>query len=624
MRPAKSATLCLCVAAGVLAAFLPTRAASGDDGLVVREITTIRMLEDGRIERSETRAIKPYTEIVNSRGAFDPTLTWNDAEQTLEVTEAYTIMADGTRVEPAENSFVPNTDFGLAWAPDFARVRQQTVVQIGIEPGATAVLSYVVTDREPREQPLWGEADFHSWLPIAGREVTFELPDRVRLRYAGVGCTLQPEITRADGVTRYSFRLESIPAVNVAERSHAQPAGCRLVYSTAAGWEEVYGTLVDSLTASTTTTPDLADKARELAGGALLVEDRVATLHGFVLEGLRTLRLPAEVSDVPPRPAARVLETSAGTPVEKAALLAAMLRAVDVEADIAFACTYACHPAPGVPAPVAFDRPWVVIRGGGEHELWIDPTRALDAASVRDVEGHAVMRPLAAGHDAFPPAVVDSPAAHGSRLSGTLTLAPAEDGEGVTLSGTVDAELRGRYQRHPVLSLEKDRAGQLGSQVAAALGGATVDSSVLGTHSRDRLAARVTLSHGHLERVAPGLYRLELPRAPGGVTSGTLGLHRQQRTLPLSLGGPVDESVRMTLTLGEKLELTARPKPVEIRNGVGTLTRTVTLDDRVLTVETTLTIGTSCVAPEDYANLRSLLSALEAQGASQLLVRDTR
>jgi hypothetical protein len=589
------------------------------DGLVVRQRTHVTVLPDGRVQRREDRAVKIFTDYLNRRGEFDPTLTWNDERERLEVLEARTYMADGTAVDPEPNSFVPNTPRVLAWAPDYAHIRQQTIVQVGVEIGSTSVLSYEVEDREPPDHPLWGSWDLFSYMPIREREIVVELPQDRRLRHAAVGCQLQPEVERNGGATRYVFRHAQPTPLPLREAGHPVPAGCRVVVSTASGWDEVRGFLRGRIQPALADAPALTEEAERLTEGALFEEERIDKLHAFVRTGIRTLDLPLETFAFEVRPATRVLETSTGHPLEKAVLLAGLLRGVGLDAEVALVSSYRCRPVPGVPAPHPFDEPWVVV-GKGSESRWLDPLRDESQARRAHLDGRSVLRLGSNVQDAAPPETLATGTLHHARLSAKLALAP-EEPEGLALSGHVDLDLRGRYHPAAGFSAESDPAAATAATVARSLAGSDVAEVVVGRLSDGRLAARVELAGGSLEKAGPDLYRLDLPAVPGGLTGEPLQLHREQRTFPLRLAGPVQETVRCVVELPEEVEVAHLPEPVAVESGIGSLQRTVVRDGPELRIDWKLTVGQTCVEPTAYAELRELVAAAEALGARTVLLR---
>jgi hypothetical protein len=589
------------------------------DGLVLREATRLEVLPDGRVKRHEERAVKILTDYLNRRGEFDPTLTWNDARQKLEVLEARTYMADGTIVEPEANSFVPNTPRVLAWAPDYAHIRQQTIVQVGVEIGSTSVLAYEVEQREPAGHPLWGSMDLFSYMPVLEREVVVELPQDQRLRHAAVGCRLQPEVDRGSGVTRYVFRHSQPAPLNLREARHPDPAGCRLVISTADGWGDVREFLRGRIEPALTADETLAAKAEELTEGALFEEETIGKLHAFVRDGIRTLGLPLETFAYEVRPASRVLETSAGHPLEKAVLLAALIRAAGLEADVALVDSYRCRPVPGVPAPQSFDEPWVVT-GRGDERRWLDPLRSPSAARRVDLDGSTVLELGTGVPSDAPPAVLPGTGEHLALLAASLELAPGEGGV-LSLSGHLDVDLRGRYHPAAGFSADANPAAGTASALASSLAGSRAEQVTVGRLSDTRLAARIVLAGGTLEQQAPGLYRLELPRVPGGLEGAPLELHREERTLALRLPGPVREAMRVVLTLPEGAEVVHAPSPVTVEGESGSLRRTVSLEGRELSLARELDVDRVCVPPEAYGGLRELMTAAEAPGTGAVLIR---
>jgi hypothetical protein len=274
---------------------------------------------------------------------------------------------------------------------------------------------------------------------------------------------------------------------------------------------------------------------------------------------------------------------------------------------------------PGVPAPQSFDEPWVVT-GRGDERRWLDPLRSPSAARRVDLDGSTVLELGTGVPSDAPPAVLPGTGEHLALLAASLELAPGEGGV-LSLSGHLDVDLRGRYHPAAGFSADANPAAGTASALASSLAGSRAEQVTVGRLSDTRLAARIVLAGGTLEQQAPGLYRLELPRVPGGLEGAPLELHREERTLALRLPGPVREAMRVVLTLPEGAEVVHAPSPVTVEGESGSLRRTVSLEGRELSLARELDVDRVCVPPEAYGGLRELMTAAEAPGTGAVLIR---
>ncbi len=586
-----------------------------EDGLLVRRHLRFALDATGRVTRREETAVKMLQDWVSRHGLLDPRIDWNDARAEMRVVEARTYMADGTVVEARENSLVPNTAPPLEWAVSYSHMRQMVVAHVGAEHGSTSVLAYEVADRGPSGVPLWGVVDLARELPVLDDRIEIEVPGDVRVRWAAVGASLEPDPAPAGGAAP-SFRRRGVPAINAAELSSGREGVPRLVFSTLGDWDAARSWLEGRIEPAAAPTPEIEGRARKVAGEGGLEVERVSKIHAFVVEGVRTVDWPVAAFDYGVRPAAEVLRSSVGHPLDKAVLLAALLRATGFEAKVALAAP-AEVVAREIASPPQLDEVWVRTRIGA-HEVWLDPTAPLDRRNRLHLAGHRVLV-----LDGRPGGLATLPELDpASNRAAVRIEARIEDEKGsLTVGGTADLDLGGLY--NPVVGFDrtKDRWKGLASQAVSAFEGAEVREIVPAHRSEGLTALSATFAGGSLEATPGGLVRISIPRVPGGVEGRDLQAWRERRTLPLALAAPARESVEMILDLPEGYEAAFAPPPLELRNAAGSLERTVSLDGRRLTARTELSLALRVVAPEDYPALRELLAALEGERGRTILIR---
>ncbi len=587
-----------------------------EDGLVVHQIDRYTLAPDGRVERHHEQALKMLTGYLTRHDYFDPFLNWNDARATFRVDEARTYMADGTVVDAAENSLVPNTARAFDHAVPYAHMRQMTVAHVGVEHGATSVTAYTIADREPTGVPLWGVVELQSFVPVLDHWVTVEVPEGTPLHAGGAFCTLKPVAKTEGGVTTTTFHRTGTPSANLDEAGHGGEGVAWMAFSTAADWAAARTFLEGRVEPAAVADEAVQAKVAEVLDGATLPPERIAAIHAFVVEGVRPVHWPVADFDYAARSAGDVLDSSVGHELDKAVLLTAMLRHAGFDAVIALVSSRHTIVA-DVPAPGQLDQVWVRVRMG-DKEVWMHPDASCDARNKFDLTGRWVL-PL----DGKATAPTQRPASDPARNGGTLRAEVTLDGDDhqLTLSGHADVDLGQGY--NPVVAFDREASGAdaLGRQVAGTFGGATADDVVVARQTCELTAIRVAFGGGHVDVPLHGLVRLSLPRVPGALTGASFQVFRNARTMPLQLPGPATERVELALTLPDGYELAYAPDPVETSNAAGSLHRTVTHEGGTLTITTVLEITTDLVSPAEYLQLRALFGALEGDPDTTILLQ---
>ncbi|MCA9518073.1 MAG: hypothetical protein KC635_24210, partial [Myxococcales bacterium] len=362
--------------------------------------------------------------------------------------------------------------------------------------------------------------------------------------------------------------------------------------------------LADDVASGLTVTPGVAALAREAlsnaAPGASALE-RARTLHRFV----RT-----EVHDgSEPVSQANASFAAASRAGERAVLLAAMLRAAGVPADVALARPL----SEGLVDPRADDvaaYSYPIVRAQAEGRvLWLE--------SASRYSPFDVLPPLIAGV----PAMVLTPDAAPARVE--TPRPPAERGGERIVALRIDVDPDGGYvatAREELTGLFAGSWKQALSEMAPdtrervleglagqVLLGATVDE--VAARGVDDADGALTVSWRARGRLSPGpggasgLASLALGLAPEGLGRATVLLPTRATPLFVNLASRL--RLTATVTLPEGLAFRAAPEGIRVTDGAGLLSvarrSTLSPDGRALEIDKTVTLDAGIVAPAEYA-----------------------
>jgi hypothetical protein len=585
-----------------------------DDGLWVRRHLKVSLGGDGRVTTEVEQAIKPFTGNPLRNDLLDPRIDWNDARAALELLEAVTWMVDGTEVQALDNSFVPNTAGAMEWAVPYAHMRQLTVAHVGVEHGSTSLLSYRIQDRGALGMPLWGAYALADYLPIHSSRVILEAPAGTPLKWGVLHGAAQPEISERDGLSRLVFQDLVVPGLNTHE-NHGAVGVPTLVWTTSPGWSHTRSWLEAQVEPSAIADGYVLAKLESVLAGSLTDAERIARVHSFVVDGVRTIDWPALDFGYATRSAPEVLSSSIGHSLDKAVLLVSMLRAAGFEAHVALASPHRAW-LPDVPSPVPFEQVWVRV-DAGHFPIWLDPTASQAAHNGLHLAGKPVL--VLDGASEQPTVVRELDARHNhAQLRLQLELAPADDG--LAASGRAELDLAGLYCPVVGYTREADQGSGAAGAVAGLFGGGSHEA-VVAQKSPGYLSLGADFEGGSYEPAASGIVAVELPRAPGAVQGASLESFRAARSLPIELDGPGRELVVVELAVPAGWELAHQPEPVSVENTVGSFVRSVEADDDGLVIRSELVLAQAVVAPADWPALRALLNAADATAGRTLLLR---
>jgi len=533
--------------------------------------------------------------------------------QGLEVLRAETTMSDGTVVAIKDNSVNETTPDALATAPAYADLRETVITHVGVERGCTNDLEYrVVGPTSPA--PAWGAVPLHRPQPTERLEVRVNAPPGVPLRWSCLGCEAKPAAESTPAGQRLLFTWTGLPGLNTKEvrghGRHPRAGQPRLVWSTAASWQALSDDLGGRFAAAARPTAGIRTRAASLTERALTPWQRVRAVWRFVAKDLATVDWPLEDLGHAVAPAPVVLERSYGHALDKAALLVALLGALDVRAE-AVLVSRDTRLATDVPALVQLTDVAVVasVEGG---QRWLSPHALWPGDGRAHLEGRWGLRLGAAA-----PARIEAGSDAGSA---TVAARLALKAEGA-LTGDLDVTLAGTY--NPFVEVDDDNGG--GDLAEGLLGGLSAgswktDCKDCGARVR-RLGPDGAAFSWRASSQAAGegrVVEVPLPWAPRSLLLAA-GLHRQVRALPHALRSRGVERSVVELTFPSDLALAAKPPGGTLENAAGSLVTTSRTEDGKVVLERTLRLAKRVVAPADYPALRALAAELARRETRALL-----
>ncbi|MBN1772068.1 MAG: DUF3857 domain-containing protein [Deltaproteobacteria bacterium] len=584
------------------------------DARALERTVEVRVEPDGRAVRTERRVLEYLTDFGWETWG-DPLLYHDARTQRLTVRTARTTEPDGTVQDTPEIGINELTTAGLAAAPAFAALRETVVTHVGLQPGAKAELEYVVEDTAPPAGGRQaGAVALHWAIPTDLLELRVSVPASLPLRHACVGCDLQPTVREADGRSTYVWRAERLAAVNQLETSshlgtsHDGLEGPRIVWTTAPDWAAAVAPLVAAL-AATGDASALAAQAARLTADAPTADQRLEALQAFVAEAVATIEPPVGLPLLVPGGAADVLRRSHGTPLEKAGLLAALLAAVGLEAEVVLAAPRESV-AREVPDVAQLLQAWVVVAGDGA-ERWLRVDEVAAPAAGGPPEALDVLR-LAA-----PTGVTSSaePTAEDHLADASVRLRVSADG---TATGTVSLTLAGLHDPYAGLHADGDDPQEALGDAAAALVGGEATATRLTALSPERAAAEVEVE---VELAEEARDTRTLLLGWPGEDPLPASLYRETRATDLELGAPFRRSVRCELRLPAGWEAAIVPRNVRVVTEAGTFVQESVVGGGKLRLTRTLKVRGGRVSTAAYSGLRELRRAFVTAGAEPVVLR---
>jgi hypothetical protein len=289
----------------------------------------------------------------------------DNEEVELLFDKTHTIKRNGDIVEISKEEGVGDlSTVSASIAPAYSNARIKLCAFGDVEPGDFLTYTSDKSTRQPKDKTkaLFGTVTFASDEPILHKVFVLELPQELKIKYKTVG-DIKVNSICTEGRTIYRFLCDSVARIGHEEwMLPIEAVGQRVTYTTFSSWDMVGSWLRDNFEKSIECKGKLLKKAKELGD-----IDRICE---FVALGWRDIPVGFEDIGFTPTNTKKIYKNRYGSPLDKVALLIAMLRSIGKDA-------YPAYVAPtgidkDIPAPMYFDYVVAAVDTDGGY-IFLDP-----------------------------------------------------------------------------------------------------------------------------------------------------------------------------------------------------------------------------------------------------------
>ncbi|OYD13765.1 hypothetical protein CH333_09900 [candidate division WOR-3 bacterium JGI_Cruoil_03_44_89] len=297
----------------------------------------------------------------------------------LLLDKTHTIKQDGDTVEISREEGIGDlSTVSAAMAPAYSNARIKLCAFGGVEPGDFLEYTSEKSRKKPKDKTkaLFGTIKFASDEPIMHKVFVLELPGDLRIKYKIVG-DVKVDSVLGEGKTIYTFSSDSIVRISHEEwMLPIEAVGQRVVYTTFTSWDDVGSWLRDDFEKSIEHKGELAKKAKELGN--------IKSICESVALDWRDIPLGFDDIGFRPKNTKNIYKNRYGSPLDKVALLVAMLRSIGKKAYPAYIASSGIDE--DIPTPIYFDGIVAAVDTNGEY-IFLDPVFPSGRLSVSGVSG---------------------------------------------------------------------------------------------------------------------------------------------------------------------------------------------------------------------------------------------
>ena len=259
-------------------------------------------------------------------------IVYNPQYQTLKINDSYTKQKDGTIVRTPANAFVEVLPKNAENAPAYNHLKEMVVVHTGLELGATIYLDYSIISKPGYLPELDIFETIQQSSPVKEYTLTTVTPAHKVLNYTLANSSVKAVVKEDAGSRTTTWTLRNVPQVSTSAYVHVSNGDLPFLAATTYGDSKaVMQTLNKQMDAIS---EEIKALAANITKGSKCENCKMKKIAGFISNNLSTSALTLEQTGYRFRSSSEVLATAYGTEVEKANLMAALLNASGLKAEV--------------------------------------------------------------------------------------------------------------------------------------------------------------------------------------------------------------------------------------------------------------------------------------------------
>ncbi len=534
---------------------------------------------------------------VGIRAYADLRIPWNTATSQLDVELLRTWREGRWWPDPtalSATAMVETLPHAVDHADDYTTMRETMLLHDGVELPCIMETAYTITENGlpgTDGQFVLAQRD-----PAVQVELQVTVPTDTPLQFESLNGTPTVRVTEDVLSTTRSWVMSPVPALSMPGTVAAVIHEPAVVWSTWTDWTELRDHWRSVFDSAAVLDEALADSVKTWLDPAPTRWSRLEAVTDQINRNVRGIHYPDRFWTYQPRSAVRTWDTAYGHSLDRAVLVAALLREAGYEVTPVFVGSGNSFVAPTVARMAGVGHLHLSIKG--------DPAGLYDPA-VGTLSGQAPLigLPLWRTDQYVEPFLGNSQ--WPNRLEVTLTLEPGEEG---SWQGS------GQFHGSGVFCPQGDMAGPgdgardfLAGVVQGVVPGAELTSANPEIFHQHQVVFGYAAEVAKPEPEDSGLTRLVIGAPGHGMEgfSGGIHLYDESRRSPVLLPGPMQQWVKVRL----RSEDTAAhlPEPFALANEAGEFTVTVTQQDGWITLTRELKLNEGTYPAEMWPAVRALL-----------------
>ncbi len=537
-------------------------------------------------------------------------IVYDPAYQKLKINRSVTTMADGKQVATPENAYNELLPRFAANVPAWNRLREMVVTHTALERGASIDFDYLLTTAKGYAPALMVNEVLLMNSPVKKLTLIVNVPSGSSFNYGQFGFVSKPIVLKQGGKISYTWTLTDLPAALREDfRPQEQQNRPRIVFVASVKKMDALAGFASQEAFKCDATKDIKEETASAVKGIEKPLLKALKLQEKVAGELNTWQIPLQYSGYKVRNAEATWQSNGGTETEKAVLLTAMLRSLNIQAEPVAVMAERFYSKKTV-SPALIEHTLVKVSIEGLEPIFLSPTQP-ESQDLRYLLAGKRIISLVPGKTQLSE-VIGEPK-NLLELSGNMKL-----DEALSLSGNMNLEAGGRL--NPWLKLQKDSA-YASSMLSAAFGSGKITDIVKGKTDIDLSSFSFKASAGSFASEKAGHVFLKLPAIPTGSDSWHTTELVSTRVEPLEIPFPINESYDLFITIPEGMKLVSPESNLNLTNDFGSMSVSISAEGNQLHIVRKLSVLKTEVPVEKYDAFKAMINTWNSKKCREVVLK---
>ena len=566
------------------------------DAIFEKFIKEFTLEADGSTSYREYKQLKLITQFSFNRLYGETFIIYNPEFQNLKINDAYTVMADGSKVITPPNAFNEVLPRDAAFSATANHMKEMVVTHTATEMGATIFLDYTLTSAKGYLPGFMGNVLIQESSPIAELEVIVRIPSDQELNHRMIGLRTGPEIKIEANQKVYVWKFNGVQASPKEPlQGKNQLSAPRLLFTTVIGVAETINWLTNQQAFELQINDEMKAWTDNLRSKQTEEIETLMTIQKAVVENIVFERYNPEWLAYRARTPEEIWKSNGGNKLEKTLLLATLLKYANFNATPAIVGPKSLFDEKAINLTI-FDDFVLIVNTKSFGTIYMSAVE-ISNQSLEYSLAQNIFIPLSKGISRAPvePVKMDNKI----NIKGTISF-----NEELKPSGIMEVELTGA--NNPFLLLQNDK-GKFKSLISNKM---IKDDDAISIKNSNVAKSELLVKVESTESISDnnGYYSWQLPVITGGFEKWRIAYLDKTRQSNLFLPYPIVEKYSYTITLPLDYTLINKRFNERLKNNVGTVSVEIKPKGNQIEINRELKLNTQMIYQIDYNEFRDMIN----------------